>query len=846
LAYAHARGVLHRDLKPANVMVGAFGEVQVMDWGLAKVLGPAGAGPTAPDGGEGAVRTMRSGQPDAGSRAGALLGTPAYMAPEQARGEVDRLDERADVFGLGAILCETLTGQPPYAGREVHEVLGQARQGDLAGAMARLDGCGADGDLLRLARACLAAAPEGRPRDAGEVAGAVTAYLASVQERLRAAEVERAAAQAKAEEARAKAAAERRARRLVVGLAASVLALALLGGGGWWWLERKSAVIVRGVEDALQEAEFWQRQGKWPEALAAARRAEAMSAGGVRAGLRQRVRDLLADLEVVARLEEIPLLGFDDAANDEEMFRAYAAAFRAYGIDVEVLEPADAAKQIRRRAIREHLVVALDSWAFFLKDAGMKGRLIAILDEVDADDEHNPVRAVRAAKDRQTLEKLIGPVEVGSHPPSTLLRMALALYGRDEGEGSVRFLREARRQHPGNFWINHCLADFLAAGKPPQPGEAIRFYTAAVAIRPRSPGAHLVLGLALLKNGRLDGAIAAFKEAIRCNPDLALAHYSLGVALCDYRRDYDGAIAAFQEALRLRPGDAKTHYNLGVAFEGKGLPDEAIAAYRQAIALDPKEAQAYCNLGGALARKGSVDEAIAVWRKAVLLRGDFAEAHCNLGHALRQQGQFVEALAELRRGHELGSRVRGWRYPSARWVRDCERLLELDRRLPAVLSGQDRPAAGEWLEFAGLCSQYKRFAAGAAHCYGEAFAAKPELGEDLEHQHRYNAARAAALAGCGRGKDDPPPDEAARACWRKQALDWLRADLTLWAKRLDSGKPEARAAVQQALRHWRRDPDLAGLRDKDALSRLPEAEREVYLELWDAVDALLLRARSRK
>src|SRR5262249_7460819 len=128
LAYAHAKGVIHRDLKPANVMVGAFGEVQVMDWGLAKVLAEGGIADE-----EWAsldrerqedvttIRTARStgsaGSFGTATEAGSLLGTPAYMPPEQANGDIANLDRRADVFGLGAILCEILTGKPPYMGR---------------------------------------------------------------------------------------------------------------------------------------------------------------------------------------------------------------------------------------------------------------------------------------------------------------------------------------------------------------------------------------------------------------------------------------------------------------------------------------------------------------------------------------------------------------------------------------------------------------------------------------------------------------------------------------------------------------------------------------------------------
>jgi serine/threonine protein kinase len=210
VAYAHAKGVIHRALKPANVMVGAFGEVQVMDWGLAKVLKEGGIADEEKASRERErpeditiIRTARSsGSAGTDTEGGSLLGTPAYMSPEQANGDVVHLDRRADVFGLGAILCEVLTGKPPYVGRSGEEVRRKAANGDLADATARLDDCGADPELIALTNRCLSPEPIDRPSDAQEVADGRTAYQSGVQERLQAAERERAVALVRAGEER--------------------------------------------------------------------------------------------------------------------------------------------------------------------------------------------------------------------------------------------------------------------------------------------------------------------------------------------------------------------------------------------------------------------------------------------------------------------------------------------------------------------------------------------------------------------------------------------------------------------------------------------------------------------
>ncbi len=228
------------------------------------------------------------------------MGTPSYMAPEQARGEIDRIDERADVFALGSILCEILTGQPAFIGRNSGEIQRKAALGDLADAMSRLEISGAERELISIARDCLAREPEDRPRDAGGVLEAFSSYLAGVQQRLRVSELDRAAEYARAEEAlktveasEARARAERSARRLTAALAASVVVLVAFGAGGYSWTRWQKAEraekIAAAVDAAIAEAEraaFTARtastnaESGWAEAVVLAQKADELARQG--------------------------------------------------------------------------------------------------------------------------------------------------------------------------------------------------------------------------------------------------------------------------------------------------------------------------------------------------------------------------------------------------------------------------------------------------------------------------------------------------------------------------------------------------------------------------------------
>jgi tRNA A-37 threonylcarbamoyl transferase component Bud32 len=387
VAYAHARGVIHRDLKPANVMVGAFGEVQVMDWGLAKVLGaPAHDSATEPADDATEIRTGRAGEV---THAGSVMGTPAYMSPEQAGGEVDKIDARSDVFGLGAILCAILTGGPPYAGPTTDSVRLMAVRGETADALARLSACGADPELVALCARCLERDRAARPASGGEVAAAVAAHLANVAERAKRAELER----VRAEGLRARSAVEvleqRKRRRVELAFLLSVGALVAVTATAAWRADSRAREDRYADERRAHEreenlrAEHLRRERN-AEALeflldlckeslraknfSGARKTfgivEARLADGRLDDYAQRIEDLRADLVLLERLEGTASERFKHFLYDErsKLNELYSAPFRDFGIVPASMSPDELRARLERSVAPQRVVAALREW----------------------------------------------------------------------------------------------------------------------------------------------------------------------------------------------------------------------------------------------------------------------------------------------------------------------------------------------------------------------------------------------------------------------------------------------------------------------------------------------------
>jgi len=889
VAYAHARRVIHRDLKPTNVMVGSFGEVHVVDWGLAKVLGSKSVARSDETG----VWTVRTEQDTSGSTPGSVLGTPAYMPPEQAQGKVDELDERSDVFALGALLCEILTGEPPYRGESAREMLEQAARGRIEDAFARLDCSGADGELVALAREALAPDPAGRPRNAGALAVRVTAYLASVEER---AQAERVAA---AEE-RVKAMAARRAQKLTAALSGSIVLTVVLGAIGWWWIESERAERAEraagAVARALSEAERLHGEartaadgepGAWARAAQAANAARAIaSTDDVEAPLRKEVEALSAaiaageaeaverkrrvdaDRRMVALIESIPTP--DDAQIEVEpdvlldarrRATAYAEAFRGHGIDVEALDGAEASAQIRSSAIAVHLAAAVDDWALALMmgqsaDESRWRRLVAIARDGD-DDQHR--RAIREALVSGGADSMVARLRAvypqadeRSLPAVTFLVLGRLLYNLGAWEDGISVLKRGFELHPQDFSLAYEIGLALEKMKPVRTAEAVRYLTAARSLRPANHDAALRLALALdhtgqsveaarileeaclarpdsgalkltramclYKLGRLDEALPLCQEANRLRPD-----YSFGLGLLGQihiaLRQHGKAEAAYREELRLNPQSAMAHINLGIALYELGRHDEGIAELQRGRALDPSIAGVHNNIGYTLEQRGRVLEALDCYRQAAQLDPRFYVAQFNLGRLLRGQRRYQESLRALEAASALGHQ------DAAKWASDVRaEIARLEKRHASLGRGEGpSPDAAEQVRLAKLCFE-RGFASEAAGYFRAAFLADPAQAQNLESLSLHDAAQAALQAG--------------GEAWRRQAREWLAAELDLWAARMQPGPEDARAFARERIGRWLTEPELAPARDGQALEQLPETERREWEALWARAEAL--------
>ncbi len=256
MAFAHNRGVIHRDLKPANVMVGKFGEVQVMDWGVSKVVGRE----FTHEGDSGIVMTDRLDSGSVHTVMGSIIGTPSFMSPEQARGDLDAIGPATDIFSLGVMLYEMLALRSPWTGKTSDEVLEQVREMTPLRPTLRNPEIEIPGELERLCLKCLEKEPEDRVESAKELAENIRNFIEGRRMGSVEYSVIRLAIKWMSKH-----------RKEVTGVAASLLLV--VGGilGTLWYMHNLDQIRIVGLnEEAEIELSHWEKavsEGRYDDAM---------------------------------------------------------------------------------------------------------------------------------------------------------------------------------------------------------------------------------------------------------------------------------------------------------------------------------------------------------------------------------------------------------------------------------------------------------------------------------------------------------------------------------------------------------------------------------------------------
>jgi serine/threonine protein kinase len=622
--HAHQKGVIHRDLKPTNVMVTLHdGQpvAKVIDFGIAKAMGQQLTDKTL------------------FTNFAQMIGTPLYMSPEQAEMSGLDIDTRSDIYSLGVLLYELLTGTTPFE-----------RQ--------RLNHVGYD-EMRRIIREEEPPKPSTRISTVGKLATTTCQQRQSDPRKLsrlfrgeldwivmKALEKDR---DRRYETANGLAADVRRylndepvsacppsawyrfrkftrRKKIALAMAACVLlALSGIAGGVGWAVRDKRArddasefdrlarekALDQVVERNLGETDPLIEEGRWPEALALLQRMEQLLDAAGRTERPARLLELNKAVAIARRLEGIyqgprrdvrprPLPlgpdGYETAAPqdayDEAFFWGrrqdadFAEVFRDLGIDIEALSVDEAAANIRRQSIRTALVRALDGWATFRKRSrgelrsqgetdSLWKKLIEIARQADGDDWRNRCREALLKSDRQALEELADAVPVRQTPPESLYLLGQALKELGAVDKAIALLEQAQYEYPGDIWLNDALAYSWRDSQPPRWDVALRYYTAVLALRPDFSPIRLALGDAFKAQGVYDKALLQYSKAIELEPKSV---YVWTVRGDHYRAlgRHDEATADYSKAIELEPTNASAREaRIGAFLEG-GRYDKAL------------------------------------------------------------------------------------------------------------------------------------------------------------------------------------------------------------------------------------------------------------------------------
>ena len=717
VSYAHEHGIVHRDLKPGNILVTADDTPKIADFGLAQRVD--------------ALHDLTT--------SGTRLGTPSYMSPEQANGKTSAVGPSADIYSLGAILYEMLSGRPPFRAETASATLQQVladepvRPSRLNPRVPR--------DLETICLKCLNKEPQQRYPTAAALADDLHRFLRG----------EPIAARPLGRTARFMRWVRRRptAAALSATLVIVVLLLLVLVGDALRLSGQRHATAEAALQD-LRDADRLVEQSDLIGARAALERAKGRVTASVSSAVLQRVQR--ADERAAAtRGRSSPEPQISGAAADRFALTVPPWS-TGTSTDCDQTETtkrhsprpvsvflaqtaAGVAERIKASPLRATLLAALDDWSIC---AANKLRRISILSVARKADTSDPwrdkVREEAGFWDAAKLTELAASAPMDGESVQLLTALGERLFKADP-KGAVTFLRRVQQQYPNdffaNFWLGYALLDEHDAAM------SVRFYQTALALRPDAAVANWNLAIALKQAGRVGEALPYFERTVQIDPLYPGGQGVLADALMAVGRT-DEAIQHYREFLRLEPNILWARNNLGLALEQMGHFDEAIAEYENALRIDAKYQNAQHNLANALSERGDPEEAIKHYRAALASNPRFALAHFELGLRLSEMERMDEAIGHLQQAVEL---------------EPAHTAAHQALRSALIREGRLEEACAAW-----------RKELDARPTDHEAWYGYAELCLFLGHENEYRRNRRELLVRFGESRDPTVCEQTARAC----------------------------------------------------------------------------------